>query len=111
MRLAIVGSRNIKEVNIAAHIPVGVTEIVSGGAKGVDSLAQMFAEENGLRFTAFLPQYERYGRSAPLKRNEQIAAYADTALVFWDGNSRGTAHAIRCFEKLKKPIKIVLTDL
>ncbi len=111
MKLAIVGSRNIKEVNIAAHIPVGVTEIVSGGAKGVDSWAQMFAEENGLCFTVLLPQYERYGRGAPLKRNEQIAAYADAALVVWDGKSRGTAYTIRCFEKLGKPVKVVRVDL
>lgn len=108
MKLAIVGSRSIGSIELAPYISENVAEIVSGGARGVDALAQTFAKKHGLLFTEFLPRYERYGRAAPLKRNEQIAAYANAALVFWDGKSKGTAYTIKCFEKRGKPIRVVL---
>ena len=44
MKLAIVGSRNVKDIVIGAYMPDDVTEIVSGGAKGVDTLAMEYAE-------------------------------------------------------------------
>ena len=107
MKLAIIGSRGIAEANIEAHLPEGVTEIVSGGAKGVDRLAAEYERANGIPLTEILPDYARYGRGAPLKRNEQIADYADAALVFWDGRSKGTAYAAECFRKRGKPTKTV----
>lgn len=110
MKLAIIGSRTIQNINISAYIPEGVTEIVSGGAKGVDTRAAQYAKEHRLKLTVFLPDYARYNRGAPLKRNEQIAKYADEALIFWDGKSRGTAQAMQCFQKHKKNCTIVQAE-
>lgn len=107
MKLAIIGSRTLQIQNIGDHLPLGVTEIVSGGAKGVDRGAAAFAKENHIPLTEFLPDYARYGRGAPLKRNEEIAKYADMALAFWDGRSQGTKHTISLFEKLGKDVIIV----
>ena len=108
MKLAIVGSRSLKIENIGDYLPSGVTEIVSGGAKGVDASAADYAEQHQIPLTVFLPDYPRYQKAAPLMRNRQIAEYADEALVFWDGFSRGTKHTVELFQKQNKPVQIVL---
>ena len=102
MKLAIIGSRSIKEIDIGKHLPSGVTEIVSGGARGVDEAAKKYALENNIKYTEFLPDYSKYNKAAPLKRNEQIANYSDMALIFWDGASKGTEFTINCFKGLGK---------
>ena len=48
MKIAIIGSRNLRIENLSQHLPKNVTEIVSGGAKGVDTCAKAYAETNGL---------------------------------------------------------------
>lgn len=107
MKLAIIGSRSITVKNIEDFLPEDTEEIVSGGARGVDRAAAEYAKRNGIRLVEFLPDYARYGRGAPLKRNALIAAYADMVLAFWDGESRGTAHTLSLFEAQGKRIKIV----
>ena len=107
MKLAIIGSRNMKIENLEEYVDKSVTEIVSGGAKGIDSDAARYAKENGLILTEFLPDYTLYKRAAPLKRNQTIAEYADEALAFWDGTSKGTLYTIKYFEKLCKKVRIV----
>ncbi len=110
MKLAIIGSRGLNNVEIANYLPQEVSEIVSGGANGVDLLARKLAQEKGIQLIEFLPNYSRYGKGAPLVRNEEIAAYADEALVFWDGRSRGTAHILRLFEKLHKKVTLHIVE-
>ena len=108
MKLAIIGSRGITLNDIEKYLPQEIDafdEIVSGGAKGVDTAAAKFAKENGIVLTEFLPDYKLYGRGAPLK---QIAEYADEALAFWDGASRGTAYSIELFKKLSKKVTVII---
>lgn len=107
MKLAIIGSRGITNIDIESHIPSGVTEIVSGGAKGVDTLAREYAAARGIPLVEFLPQYERYGRAAPLIRNAEIAAYADEVLAFWDGHSKGTQNALAEFQTRGKKVTVI----
>ena len=102
MRLAIVGSRDISDPEILLKalktIPnvFHITEIVSGGAKGVDTLAREYAQANNLPLTEFLPDYERFGRGATLKRNSEIIEYADIVLAIpVKGGSAGTHDSIR----------------
>ena len=78
----------------SAGVPAGTTEIVSGGAVGVDRCARKYANQHGLKLTEFLPDYETYGKYAPLKRNLQIIEYADVVYAFWDGKSTGTSFVI-----------------
>ena len=107
MKLAIIGSRNLVVENLGEYLPIGVTEIVSGGAKGVDTCAKKYAEEHGLKITEFLPEYDKYARAAPLRRNMQIIDYADEVLAFWDGHSKGTKFVIdNCKKKNKKVIVV-----
>ena len=63
--------------DLGAYLPPGVTELVSGGAKGIDTCAREYALSHGLKLTEFLPDYRLYGRAAPLVRNREIVAYAD----------------------------------
>ena len=72
MKIAIVGSRSITVNNLGDYLPENTTEIVSGGAIGVDRSARNYAKTHNIKLKEFLPEYERYGRSAPLKRNLQI---------------------------------------
>ncbi len=106
MKIAVVGSRGLKVNDLGRYLPSGVTEIVSGGARGIDTCAREYAEKNRIKLTEFLPQYEKYGRSAPLKRNLQIIDYADLVLAFWDGKSKGTKYVIEQCKKQNKEIKI-----
>ena len=98
----------MKVNDLGRYLPAGVTEIVSGGARGIETCAREYAEKNRIKLTEFLPQYEKYGRSAPLKRNLQIIDYADLVLAFWDGNSKGTKYVIEQCKKQNKEIKIFL---
>ena len=109
MKLAIIGSRGLTDIDIEKYIPEGVCEIVSGGAKGVDTLAREYAVKHGFLLTEFLPEYGKYRRNAPLVRNEKIIGYADEVLAFWDGKSRGTRFTIeKCREMGKKVTVITL---
>ena len=109
MKLAVIGSRELVVGfdELKKHIGEDVDELVSGGARGIDTCAQRYARENGIKMTEFLPEYERYGRAAPIVRNRQIAEYADEVLAFWDGKSRGTKSAISYFEKLGKKVTVI----
>lgn len=104
MKVAIVGSRSLKVDDLGKYLPEGVTEIVTGGAKGIDTCAEEYAKAKGLKLTIFFPEYRRYGRYAPLKRNEQIIDYADMIIAFWDGISHGTKYTIETAEKRNKPL-------
>lgn len=94
MKVAVIGSRGLQVYDLERYLPPDTDEIVSGGAIGVDTSAREYALANGIRLTEFLPEYEKYGRSAPLKRNIQIIDYADLVLAFWDESSRGTKYVI-----------------
>ncbi len=109
MKVAIIGSRSIFATDIGMYISNG-DEIVSGGAVGIDSCAAEYAKKNGLKLTVFLPQYERYGRAAPIVRNQTIVDYADKVVAFWDGKSKGTLSVIKYAEKTGKPCEIILCN-
>jgi len=56
----------------------------------------------------FLPEYDRYGKAAPIVRNKAIVDYSDKVIVFWDGSSKGTLSVIKYAEKIGKPCDIIL---
>ncbi len=113
MKVAVIGSRNAGEETydmILRQLPKGCSEIITGGARGVDALAKKAAVRLGLKCTSIRPRYQRYGRAAPLVRNVDIVENADCVLAFWDGRSRGTRHALGCCIKFRKPFKIFLIN-
>ena len=108
MKVAVIGSRGLLVDNLGKYLPDDTTEIISGGAKGVDASAREYALRHGMKLTEYLPEYSRYGRAAPLKRNITIIEDADLVLAFWDGTSRGTKFVIDSCEKRNIPIKVYL---
>ena len=94
MKVAIVGSRSFNFEIPQSCIPKGTTQIISGGAIGTDRMARRFAVEHGIKIVEILPEYNLYGRCAPLKRNDIIVKLADLVIAFWDGKSRGTKYVI-----------------
>ena len=108
MKLMIAGSRNINEFDISKHITNEIDTILSGGAKGVDLLAENYADKHRLSKIILKPQYNLYGKAAPLKRNGELVKMADKILVIWEGESRGTKYTIDYAKKLNKDIEIVI---
>jgi len=106
MKVAVIGSRGIRIDHLEDYLPENVTEIVSGGAQGVDASAREYALAHGIKLTEFLPKYERYGKGAPLKRNITIIEHADLVLAFWDGKSRGTRFVIESCKKRNIPLRV-----
>jgi hypothetical protein len=111
-KLAIVGGRDFdsyelleQEVDLIA--PSNTTEIVSGGAKGADSLGEWYAVRRRLRICVFQADWDLHGKSAGYKRNTQIVDYCDGLIAFWDTKSKGTKHSIDLATKANKLIKIV----
>lgn len=107
MKLAIVGSRSLEITNLENYLPENITEIVSGGARGIDLCAKAFAAEHGIKYTEFTPDYKSYGKAAPIMRNKIIVEYADEVIAFWDEESKGTKSVIDYCEKIGKPIIII----
>ena len=108
MKLAIIGSRGIIVEDIERYLPDGVDEIVSGGAKGVDLCAKEYAKKNDIKYTEFLPDYNRYGRAAPIKRNDEIINYSDEIVAFWDGASKGTQYTVKKAQKIGKNVTVII---
>ena len=76
----------------------------------MDKLAERYAREHHLYLKLFLPNYDRYGMSAPLMRNDEIVEYSDMVYAFWDMNSRGTRYALKKCIEIQKPVKIIRID-
>ena len=95
MKIAVIGSRTLTVRNLEKYIPKDTTEIISGGANGIDRCAKEFAVKNNIRYTEFLPEYKIHGRYAPL--------------AFWEGKSRGTKFVIDNCRKINKPIRVLIS--
>ena len=110
MKLLVVGSRSITNFDLSPYIPKEVDTIISGGANGVDYLAEQYADSNRISKYILRPHYELYGRAAPLKRNESMVDIADAVLVIWDGSSKGTQYTINYAKKKNKPITVICSQ-
>lgn len=109
MKLLIVGSRSIENFDLAPYITPDVDTIVSGGAKGIDTLAERFADTHNLSKIIIKPQYELYGKAAPIIRNQEMVKIADKILVIWDGISRGTAFTVNYAKKMNKDMNVIVS--
>ena len=108
MKVAVIGSRTIHAIPLEAYLPPDTTELVSGGAKGVDQCTEAYAAAHQIKLTVFLPDYAHYRRGAPLRRNRQIVDYSDLVLAFWDGSSRGTGYTVNYCRTVDKAVQVIL---
>ena len=83
---------------------------VSGNCRGADKLGEQFACENHYDIEKYPADWQRFGKSAGPKRNENMARVADYIICFWDGKSKGTQSMIDFAKKYNKPIRIKYID-
>ena len=113
MRLAIVGTRTftnyefIRKKILKKFYLSDITERVSGGAEGVDTLAEQFADEYNIVLKVYKPDWKKYGKKAGAIRNKKIVQRCDSIIAFWDGESPGTKITIDIAIETKKDLKIV----
>ena len=128
MKLGITGSRTITEFDFIPYFMMRdkgfrafcrqhglgrrkITLVITGGAKGIDTLAFLTAEAAGIRNLQFLPDRKRFpGRlvsRAFQERNRQIVDSCDILLAVWDGRSHGTKNTLAYAREINKPVYLV----
>lgn len=113
--LAIVGSRHFSDkvlfeksiLELIVNQNINIKKIISGGAKGADSLAEKYASENRISMHIFFPDWDTYGKAAGRIRNRKIVESCDYLLAFWDGQSSGTKSSIDIAKELGKSVSII----
>jgi YspA, cpYpsA-related SLOG family len=114
MKLIIAGSRAFTDYQLLCQTLAPerhrITEVLHGGARGADQLGFRWALKHHVRSRCFAAAWERFGKSAGLRRNHQMAQAGDMLIAFWDGRSPGTRHIIGCMQRLGKPVVVIRTD-
>lgn len=119
-RMIVAGGRNYSNQNIVNYYIDRVKDvcdsrglnlvIVCGMATGADTLGRNYAISNGLEVLEFPADWNRYGKSAGYIRNKEMGDVADSAIVFWDGRSKGSKHMIDIMHELRKPVVSISYD-
>ena len=81
--------------------------IISGGARGADTLGEKYAQDEGFSLEVFPANWNKFGKSAGFIRNEQMAEIADALIAFWDEKSHGTKHMIEIMKNKKLLVRVV----
>lgn len=110
MRVIVAGSRdNVSQTDIDHAIEASgwvkeITVVVSGAARGVDRMGENWAKRNGITIDSRPANWDKYGKSAGYKRNQEMADNADALIAVWDGVSRGTGHMVDIAKAKKLPV-------
>ena len=81
--------------------------LVSGMAKGADMMGYLFAREHWITCHEFPADWNKYGKAAGFRRNQEMAIFSDGLVAFWDGKSHGTKHMIETMKAQNKWIMVV----
>lgn len=112
MKVIIAGSRTITDYQAVREAIESsgfrIREVVSGHAKGVDTLGEFWAYSQHIPLMQFPAEWEKYGNMAGPIRNREMAEYADALILVWDGKSHGSAnmlktakeHGLKIYEKV-----------
>jgi YspA, cpYpsA-related SLOG family len=114
MKLIIAGSRSFTNYQRLCQTLAPerhrITHVITGGARGAEQLGYRWAWKHAIRHQVFRADWERFGKSAGVRRNHQMAQAGDLLLAFWDGRSAGTRHLIGCMQQLGKPVVVIQVD-
>lgn len=111
MKVLVAGSREIPEYTFwrlarDSKILQQATEIISGGARGVDRCGELFAAQNNIPCTVIKPDWDRFQRAAGMIRNTELASGCDAAFIIWDWESKGTQDTINKLKIASKPREV-----
>jgi hypothetical protein len=113
VKVIIAGSRTINAYDIVPHAVEAskfqITEIISGGAAGVDAAGEFYAKFMGIPLKVFPADWTKHGKAAGPIRNQQMAEYADALICIWDGKSKGSESMIR--EARKRNLKVYVHEV
>lgn len=110
--VAIIGSRDFSNKALVAQTMRGlqqayeVTKVVSGGAKGADTLGVKWANKHKIEALVYLPDFKKHKRAYHY-RNRQIVEAADLVIAFWNSSSTGTRYTINYVRQMEKEVLIV----
>ena len=113
MKTIIAGSREIEDYDIVKQAcdECGwtITSVVSGTARGVDSLGEFYAHQMGIPVHRFPADWKKFGKAAGHIRNAEMSKNAEALVAIWDGKSAGTRNMIRTAETkgLRVYVKVV----
>lgn len=113
MKLAIVGSRDFNDYEkmcdfIDSKFDLrDIDTIISGGAKGADSLAEQFAKQFNFNLIVHKPEWKKYGKAAGPMRNKLIIEDADAVVAFPTISSKGTHSSMELARKANKRLEVM----
>jgi len=109
MRVAVIGSRTFNDYDEVKGVlsTLKITLLISGGAKGADSLGEKYAKENNIETKIFYPDWNKHGKKAGFLRNSDIVNEAELIVAFWDKSSKGTKDSLDKALKLNKRVLII----
>ena len=111
MKLAVIGSRGFNDYELVKKVlneyKERVTLVISGGAKGADTLGEKWANDNNITTLIYPAEWDKYGKRAGHIRNTDIINSCDFCIAFWDGKSTGTQDSIKKAKQMKKEVLIV----
>lgn len=119
-RLIVAGSRNFNNYELLKQKCDSLLSqkrlthsivIVSGTARGADTLGEQYAHERGYAVERYPADWEHDGKAAGPIRNSQMAAHADALVAFWEGKSRGTRDMIEKAKERNLLVRIVRTSI
>ena len=119
-RVIIAGSRSFNDYVLLREQCLSILQekmrthrviIVSGHARGADSLGERFANEFRLPFELHPAKWRLLGKAAGMVRNAEMAKCSDALIAFWDGESRGTRHMINFARKRGLEVSVINTTL
>lgn len=122
MKVLVVGSRSFNDYDKVSEVLDRVidnntdVEIISGGARGADSLAERYAKEHNLALKVFPAYWDKYGKSAGYKRNVEMHKYISEfedriCIAFWDGKSKGTTHNFELSKHYHTHLKVIKSKI
>ena len=114
MKLIIAGSRTFTNYQLLCQTLAldksCITQVITGGARGADQLGYCWAWKHQVKHQHFRADWERFGKSAGVRRNHQMAQAGDMLVAFHVTNSPGTAHMIACMRALGKPVVVIQVE-
>jgi hypothetical protein len=114
MKIVIVGNRSFHDYQLLCQTLAPdksrITQVITGDARGADQLGFRWALKHHIRSRCFTADWERFGKTAGVRRNHQMAQAGDVLIAFWDGQSPGTAHMVQCMRHLGKPVVVIRVE-